>query len=163
MKTTPMIVLAAAGALLAVSCGPEPAPTPPVTQETTVTTTTSVSETAQAVLGAVNAARHNAGLPTLTGSAELVALARSDSDAVAAANGSPVTGAQYVPRKGGFMKVGKMRGVLKDRGPKTGQVFVDYWAKDRRDVLFGNASHVGVAVSKTADGRLVAVVITGSM
>ncbi len=133
-----------------------------MTQESTVTTTTSVSETAQALLGAVNDARHNAGLPTLAGSAELVELARIDSDAVAAANGSPVTGAQYIPRKGGFMKVGKMRGVLKDRGPKTAQVFVEYWAKDRRDVLFGNASHVGVSVSKTADGRLVAVVMTGT-
>ena len=156
-----MIVFAAAVSLLAISCGPEPAPH--MTQETMVTTTTSVTETEHAVLSAVNAARLNAGQQTLALSAELSALAHLDSDAVAAANGSPVMGGQYIPRKGGVMKVGKMRGVLKDRGPKTGPVFVEYWAKERPDVLLGNASHAGVAVSKTTDGRLVAVVMTGTL
>lgn len=120
--------------------------------------------TEQALLAALNAERQAAGKTALTVSPVLAGLARGESDAAAASASPqfPGSSTEALSSRSGFGLVGKLKGVLKDRGTPTGKGFVDYWAKDQRDLLLDDWSKVGVGISKAADGRLFAVVIFGS-
>ncbi len=120
--------------------------------------------TEQALLAALNAERQAAGKTVLTVSPVLAGLARGESDAAAASASAqfPGSSTDTLRSRSGFGLVGKLKGVLKDRGTPTGKGFVDYWAKDQRDLLLDDWSKVGVGISKAADGRLFAVAVFGS-
>ncbi len=64
--------------------------------------------------------------------------------------------------RSGFGTLGKLQGVLKDRGAQTGAGFIDYWSKGERDTVLDSWSQVGVGISKSSDGRLLAIVLLGS-
>ena len=118
--------------------------------------------TEQSLLAALNAERQAAGKSALTVSPALAGLARGESDAAAASARVPGDTAESLKSRSGFGSVGKLQGVLKDRGTTTGKGFIDYWAKGQRGLLLDDWSKVGVGISKAADGRLFAVVIFGS-
>lgn len=118
--------------------------------------------TEQSLLAALNAERRNAGKAELTVSTTLARLARGESDEAAASAQILSDTTAVLKARSGFGSVGKLQGILKDRGTPTGKGFVDYWAKGQRDMLLDAWSNVGVGVSKAADGRLFAVVVFGS-
>lgn len=118
--------------------------------------------TEESLLAALNAERRAAGKAGLTASPVLAGLARGESDAAAAAARIPGDTTESLKSRSGFSSVGKLQGVLKDRGPSTGKGFVDYWAKGQGELLLDDWGKVGVGISKAADGRLFAVVILGS-
>lgn len=121
----------------------------------------SATGTEQSLLAALNAERQAAGKSALAVSPVLAGLARGESDAAAAAGQIPGDTLAALKSRSGFGSVGKLPGVLKDRGTATGKGFVGYWAKDQRGMLLDDWSKVGVGISKAADGRLFAVLIFG--
>lgn len=149
--------LLAAGSLVLIGCaagpgsqrnGGEPAASAVVA--------TSTEQTLQAAL---NAERRRMGKSGLTTSSILSGLARRESDA--AAGQLAGESADRLRSRSGFGSIGRLRGQLKDRGAGTGAEFVTYWVKGDREMLLDDWSHMGTGVSKSADGRLFAVVIFG--
>ena len=118
--------------------------------------------TEQALFASLNAERRTAGKTELTISPKLAGLARRESDAAATSAQIPGDTTAELKARSGFGTVGKLQGVLKDRGTQTGAGFVEYWSKGQRETLLDNWSKVGVGVSKSTDGRLFAVVVLGS-
>ena len=119
--------------------------------------------TEQALLVSLNAERRRAGKAELTISAKLASLVRGESNAAAATARIPGDTTEMLRVRSGFGTVGKLQGVLKDRGTQTGAGFVEYWSKGQRETLLDSWSKVGVGVSKSSDGRLFAVAILGSI
>lgn len=117
--------------------------------------------TEQAVVSALNAERRAAGKAELTVSPVLTRLARGESDAAAATARLPGDTTAVLQARSGFHSLGKLQGVLKDRGAATGKAFVDYWAQGSRGMVMDDWGKVGVGASKAADGRLFAVVVLG--
>ncbi len=121
------------------------------------------TSTEQTLLSSLNTERRNAGKSELKVSSKLAGLARGESDAAAAEGKIPGDTTARLSARSGFGTVGKLQGALKDRGPQTGAGFVEYWAKGERETIVEDWSNVGVGVSKSADGRLFAVVVLGSL
>ena len=157
MKAKFIPVLVAVGSLVAIGCAPDPAPHTTTSESTTVVMAPNGTE--ETLLSALNGERRKAGMTELVMSSHLAEMARTYSDAGASAGAFPVGTTETLPASSGFASVVKLRGTLKDRGPQTGSGFVEYWAKDQRSTVMGNWTQVGVAVSKSADGRLFAAVL----
>lgn len=133
-------------------------------QNTAVTEVEEVAatETEQSLLAALNAERRRGGKAELVVSPVLTRLARSESDSAAAAAQVPGDTTAMLRAKSGFGSVGKLQGVLKDRGTPTGKKFVEYWAEGTQGMVWDDWGNVGVGVSKAADGRLFAIVLLGT-
>lgn len=147
--------------VLFAACAPTPAPKPMADATVETAPPLAASATERTLLDAVNAARREAGKRELAISAKLTSYAQSASGSAASASelltGSPVE----LRRHSGFDALGRLQGVLKDRGPSTGGNFVSYWKQDSRDLLFDDWSAAGVGVTKGPDGRLFAIVLLG--
>lgn len=117
--------------------------------------------TEQSLREALNDERRKAGKSELPVSPTLARLARAESDAAAASGQLPADNSESLRMRSGLHSVGKMQGVLKDRGTPTGAGFVGYWAKGDSGMLLDDWSNMGVGISKSADGRLFAVVLLG--
>lgn len=116
----------------------------------------------QTLLASLNAERRKAGKSELTTSSKLAGLARGESDSAAASARLPGNTTEMLRIRSGFGTVGKLQGILKDRGTGTGAGFVEYWSKGERDTMLDSWSQVGVGISKSSDDRLFAVVVLGS-
>lgn len=117
--------------------------------------------TEESLQQALSVERRRAGKSELPVSPALARLARAESDAAAASSRLPGDNSDSLRMRSGFKSMGKLQGVLKDRGTQTGAGFVEYWAKGDREMLQDDWSNIGVGISKAADGRLFAVVLLG--
>lgn len=160
MKEKAIACLIAVGSLLLAGC----AGSSGSNQRAAVPNTQAVTATGmeRSLLAALNAERRAAGKAELTVSPVLAGLARGESAAAATAS-APIQGdtTAALKSRSGFGSVGKLRGVLTDRGTATGKSFVGYWLKDSRGMMMDDWSKVGVAVSKGPDGNLYAIVVLG--
>ena len=161
MNRKTIVCLAALGPLFLIGC----AGSPNGNSATPVAAVKEVaaSGTEQSLFAALNAERRMAGKPDLTISPKLAGLARRESDAAAASGQIPGNTTAELKVRSGFGSIGKLQGALKDRGTATGKAFVDYWAKNEREMLLEAWGMAGVGVSKAADGRLFAVVVLGNV
>jgi uncharacterized protein YkwD len=115
--------------------------------------------TEQALQSALNSERRKAGKPELEMSATLARLAREESNAAAAAGQLPGNDTDRLLMRSGYGSLARVQGTLKDRGAQTGAGFVTHWSTKEREVLLDEWSASGTAISKSADGRLFAVVL----
>jgi len=160
MNHNKMVCLGALGSMFMIGCAGTPGASDSgvVSEETNVVATS----TEQTLITSLNAERRKAGKPGVKVSSKLTSLARGESDSAAAAAQVPGFTSDSLAARSGFGSLSKLHGILKDRGPQTGAVFVEYWAKSEAATLLDDWSDVGVGVSKSADGRLFAIVILGS-
>lgn len=118
--------------------------------------------TEQSLLSALNSERRAAGKAEVEISTVLCGLAREESDTAAASVRIPGDTTAALRSRSGFGSIGKLQGVLQDRGPATGQGFIEHWSRSQRGMMLDEWSKAGMGVSKAADGRLFAVVILGN-
>ncbi len=144
------------------SCATPPAPQPLAESTAEASVAGAPSATERTLLDALNAARVEAGKRPVAYSAKLSSYAQSASGGAASASELPTEFPNNLHRVSGFAGIGRLQGVLKDRGPSTGGGFVSYWKQDNREMLFDDWSVAGVGVAKGEDGRLFAVVLFGS-
>lgn len=156
-----LVPLLAFSALFA-ACAPAPTPRPLADRTREIGPPLAYSATESALFDALNAARREAGKPALKYSAKLTSFAQSASGSAASAGDLLTDSPAELRLHSGFDSLGRIQGVLKDRGPSTGSAFVGYWKKDSQEMMDGNWSAAGVGVSKAPDGRLFAVVLLGS-
>lgn len=160
MNYKTMVCLGSLGSMFLIGCAGNPGASGGVAGQEAANVMASSTE--QTLLSSLNAERRKAGKPELKVSSKLAGLAREESDAAAATAKVPGHTSASLVARSGFGSVSKLYGILKDRGPQTGGVFVEYWAKDESATVLDDWSNVGVGVSKSADGRLFAIVLLGS-
>lgn len=154
MKQILLLSLLAVSPLIISSCASDSSP---ASDSGTVT----YGAAEQSLLDALNASRTQSGKKPLPVSAKLTKLARAESGSAAAAAKFGSNNTDGLRLKSGFNSLGKLQGTLKDRGPQTGAGFLEYWKKDPAETLSGDWTHVGVAISKSTDGRLFAILLLG--
>jgi len=120
------------------------------------------ASTEQALAASFNAERRKAGKSEVPVSDRLSDLAREDSS-TAAGSGKLQDNTSRLQSKSFFETMGKLQANMKDRGPETGVSFVKFWAQGNRKMLLDDWNKMGIGVSKSADGRLFAVVLLGRM
>jgi uncharacterized protein YkwD len=160
MSLKTMACLAALGPMFLIGCAGSPGESAGAAPEAANVVATNTEQT---LLSSLNAERRKAGKSELKISSKLTGLARGESDAAAAAGKIPGDTTASLVARSGYGTVGKLQGALKDRGPQTGAGFIEYWAKGEAETVLDDWSNVGVGVSKSADGRLFAVVVLGSL
>lgn len=156
--------LTAAGVLILASCAAGPGPNHryvPQGQPEALAAEPALSETEQSLLAEFNAARQRAGRSPLPVSARLSRIARAESQSSAASGHQPASAMRQLLETSGYSALGTVHGRLKDRGPQTGASFVDYWSQSEGDTVLGEWSTIGVGISNSPDGRLLAVVLLG--
>lgn len=136
-----------------------PAPVAPV--ETVAAAQIVPTATEESLVAALNAERQKAGKPALAVAPVLSGLAREDSASAATAGQFQSGNVAQLRSRSGYGTVTKFQGTLKDRGAATGKSFVDYWMKDQVSEITDDWDKIGVGISKSADGRLFAVVLLG--
>lgn len=117
--------------------------------------------TEESLREALSSERRKAGKGELPVSPTLARLARAESDAAAASGRLPADNSESLRIRSGLHSVVKIQGVLKDRGTRTGAGFVGYWTQGDRKLLLDDWSNMGAGVSRSADGRLFAVLLLG--
>lgn len=112
------------------------------------------------LLKEVNKMRQAAGKKPLIRSPKLDALVASESTRLAA-TGSRKPNTAGLQKKAGLDRMAILVGFLKDRGPKTGAQFPQYWKRNegQKSYLLGDWSRIGIGTAKSAEGDLIGAIM----
>ena len=116
-----------------------------------------VGET-NALIAAINKLRTDLGLAPLA--VDMVLSARAGAAFSGLVNAPGMVDVTNLRKDFGASEVGVLRGVVTDRGAKSGGEFPKYWAKDQQwnSVMIADFTSMGAATAKRSDGKLVAFV-----
>jgi uncharacterized protein YkwD len=161
MKTKTLAGWMIVSSLILISCASHPGSGKP--EKEPVAKRSADSTVEETLIASLNDKRQKAGKPALVVSSRLSQLAREDSDAGAATGRLPDNNTGRLQSRSFFEILGKLQASMDDRGPKTGEDFVEVWSKGKEGLITDDWNKMGVGISRSASGQVYAVVLLGRM